>query len=341
MAKQTGIIILEGPIGDDVGYIHPKFGPLMRRKTSVNAERIRTDAAFARVRENNSDFAHGAALVKSIRAAFKAVYTPVADRHMTSRLTSAITTAIRTDSTHVPGKRSILHGDVTPLRGVEFNKQTSFTKLLRIPYSVMPGNDRDTTVTSFTDVIPVHHLYAPKSASHYRVVSSVAYIDPTTGNHAVQTTTSEVLSAKDKTPVNISLTNTLAYEPGTLRLHVLGIEFMQETNGSFYPLTNKAFHALTLVGAEIVPTRVVPKIKKRRTPRPMTFLQRFFRQPADRAGIPRGRQSKPVGDRHPRRRKSPPETGWFKSSDRREGDLDLSYPNGSLQTAEEARPMSI
>ncbi|MBT1711489.1 hypothetical protein KK062_24820 [Fulvivirgaceae bacterium PWU5] len=309
MAKQTGIIILEGPIGEDVCYIHPKFGPLRRRKTSVNAERIRMDAAFARVRENNSDFAHGAALVKSIRAAFRAVYASVADRHMTSRLTSAVTTAIRTDATHIPGKRSILHGDITPLLGVEFNKGTSFSKLLRTPYSVMPGKDRNTTVTSFTDVIPAHHLYAPKSASHYRVVSSVAYIDPATGNHAVQTTTSEAFPAKGKTPMNISLTNTLAYEPGTLRLHVLGIEFMQETNGCFYPLTNKAFHALTLVGAEIVPTRVVRKIKKRRTPRPMTFLQRFFRQPVDRAGIPRGRQSTPVRDWHPDRPKSPPETG--------------------------------
>lgn len=296
-------------MGEDVYYIHPKYGPIKRRKTSVNAERIRTDSAFERVRENNNDFAHGAALVKSIRAAFKAVYASVADRHMTSRLTSAVTTAIRTDSTHVPGKRSILHADITALRGVEFNKETSFTKLLRIPYTVVSGEDRGTTVTSFTDVIPRHHLYAPRSATHYRVVSSVACIDPTTGNHAVQTTTSEALSAKGKTPVNISLTNTLACEPGTLRLHVLGIEFMQETNGSFYPLANKAFHALTLVGAEIVPVPVVRKIKKRRMQRPMTFLGRFFRQPVDRAGIPRGRQSTLVRDRQLGRPESPTDSG--------------------------------
>lgn len=309
MAKQKGPIILEGPMGEDVYYIHPRFGPLKRRKTSVNAERIRRDDAFARVRENNNDFAHGAAVVKSIRAAFKAVYASVADRHMTSRLTSAVATAIRTDGTHVPGKRSILHSDVTLLRGVEFNKETSFTKVVRIPYTVVPGGDRGTTVTSFFGVIPRHHLYAPKSATHYRVVSSVACIDPATGCHAVHTTTSEAHPARGKAPVNIFLTNTLACEPGTLRLHVLGIEFMQETNGSFYPLANKAFRAMTLVGAEVVPAPVIRPAESRRTQRPMTFSERFFRLPVCRAGIRRRPRSTPMRDGNRRGRESLTDSG--------------------------------
>lgn len=291
MAKQKGPIILEGPMGEDVYYIDPKHGPLKRRKTSVNAERIRKDAAFVRVRENNNDFRRGAALVKAIRAAFHPIYAPVADQRMTSRLTSAVMTAIRADNTHAPGNRSILHGDITSLQGLDFNKESSVTRLLRTPYTVAPGEAQGTTITSFKRVIPTHHLYAPAGATHYRVVSSVAWIDPATGRYVVHTATSIALPAKGHVPVDIFLTNALPTEHGTLRLHVLGIEFLQETNGNFYRLANKTFHALTLVGVEIVPARVVRKVKKHRIQRPVAFLERHFRRPVDRAGIPRGLQS--------------------------------------------------
>ena len=51
MARQKGIIKLEGTIGD-ISFYKSKDGHLARTKGGVDAERIQNDPAFQRTREN-------------------------------------------------------------------------------------------------------------------------------------------------------------------------------------------------------------------------------------------------------------------------------------------------
>ena len=51
MAKQSGIIKLEGTIGD-ITFYKSQDGLLARAKGGVDASRIQNDAAFQRTREN-------------------------------------------------------------------------------------------------------------------------------------------------------------------------------------------------------------------------------------------------------------------------------------------------
>ena len=55
MAKQKGIIKLTGKIGD-LSFYKSKDGYLAREKGGVDGERIKNDPAFARTRENGSEF---------------------------------------------------------------------------------------------------------------------------------------------------------------------------------------------------------------------------------------------------------------------------------------------
>ncbi|MBO9154430.1 hypothetical protein ACFOTA_19610 [Chitinophaga sp. GCM10012297] len=55
MARQTGLIKLKGSIGN-VTFYTTVAGDLARQKGGVDAERIATDPAFQRTRENGSEF---------------------------------------------------------------------------------------------------------------------------------------------------------------------------------------------------------------------------------------------------------------------------------------------
>ena len=55
MAKQSGIIKLEGTFGD-IAFYKSQDGHLARAKGGISADRIKGDAAFQRTRENMDEF---------------------------------------------------------------------------------------------------------------------------------------------------------------------------------------------------------------------------------------------------------------------------------------------
>ena len=60
MARQTGIIKLEGTIGD-ISFYKTRDGHLARTKGGVGGERIQNDPAFQRTRENGQEFGRAGA----------------------------------------------------------------------------------------------------------------------------------------------------------------------------------------------------------------------------------------------------------------------------------------
>ncbi|MBT1709516.1 hypothetical protein KK062_14840 [Fulvivirgaceae bacterium PWU5] len=252
MGKQTSIIKLEGKCGDKVYYWHPKYGWLVRDVTSVDAERILTDPAFARVRENNAQFAQSAMFVKALRAAFYPLFQPLADTHMTSRITSAIAKAIKADPATSPKERRLAHGDLRYLIDLNFNKETPLKKILTAEYSITKAQNTHTTI-----FIPQSNRFvkAPKSATHFRLVSSVATISYDAGAMTVHTTYSGYIPTQKVDATPITLTNTCASLPNSFMTHVVGVEFFQETNGIYYPLHAKTCNALAIIDAKKVVQR--------------------------------------------------------------------------------------
>ncbi|MCD9019852.1 hypothetical protein [Parachryseolinea silvisoli] len=255
MGKQTSIIKLEGKCGDKVYYWHPKYGWLIRNVTSVNAERILTDPAFALVREHNAQFARGAMFVKALRAAFYPLFQPLADTHMTSRITSAIAKAIKADPATSLKERRLAYGDLRYLIDLNFNNETSLKKILTADYSTTKA--LHTHTTTFTPQ-GRHFIKAPKSATHFRLVSSIATISYEATAVAVDTTYSDYIPTRQGDATPIILTNTCASLPESFMTHAVGVEFFQETNGGYYPLNARACNALAIIAAEKV---IQPKRK--------------------------------------------------------------------------------
>lgn len=70
MAKQNGFLKVEGTLGD-ISFYKSKDRFLIRAKGGVSKERIMSDPAFKRTRENGTEFGMVAAANKLLRYLFK------------------------------------------------------------------------------------------------------------------------------------------------------------------------------------------------------------------------------------------------------------------------------
>ena len=81
MAKLRSLIKVEGTL-DDLTFYKGKEGYLVRTKGGVSANRIKSDPAFARTRENGSEFGHCATSGKILRRAVINLIADAKDYHL-------------------------------------------------------------------------------------------------------------------------------------------------------------------------------------------------------------------------------------------------------------------
>lgn len=249
MAKQTGIIKLTGLLGDNVYYYDKDNGFLVRKKTSVNAERICNDPAFARVRENNTEFGRCAFGVKLLRAAFIPLFAGIADTRMTSRLTQAMIGTMKSDTTSAPGMRRPDLGDLGILRGFEFNKAASLERVLKASYTTDVNRKEDTCTVTITPT-GKKWVMSHKGATHFRFVIGIARIDFKTGAHAVEHIRSAEMSVRNETEAPLKFVSRIMPVGDESLFITLGVEYLQRVKSDFYVLQGKKYTVLTLIYAE-------------------------------------------------------------------------------------------
>ena len=98
MARQRSIIKLDGTIGG-ITFYKSKDGYLAREKGGIPAERIRTDPAFQRTRENGAEFGRAGKAGKVLRNSIRQLLQNVNDSRMVSRLTKEMVKVIQMDAT--------------------------------------------------------------------------------------------------------------------------------------------------------------------------------------------------------------------------------------------------
>src|SRR6056297_2780323 len=102
MARQTGIIKLEGTIGD-ISFYKTKDGHLARTKGGVDGDRIQNDPAFQRTRENGQEFGRAGAACRLLRTSIRQYLKNAADSRVVSRLTREMLKVIKTDGVNERG----------------------------------------------------------------------------------------------------------------------------------------------------------------------------------------------------------------------------------------------
>lgn len=246
MGKLKGFIKLEGTL-DGLTFYKSQDGYMVRTKGGVSKNRIMNDPAFARTRENLSEFGLNAKSGKTLRNSIGPLLNRAKDPKLSSRMFKMMSEIKNYDDTSVRGQRVVHLGIGTDegkqlLKGFDFNAKAALQTILRVPYVV------DTTTGSITivDFVSQEQLGYPDSATHVSFRSAFVNLDFESGIF------DSSYSPISNLPINNSVTEvtlTPALVPAGIgsKLYLLLIEFFQEVNGVQYPLRSGAFNVLNLV----------------------------------------------------------------------------------------------
>jgi hypothetical protein len=249
MARQKGIIKLDGTIGD-ITFYKSKDGYLAKEKSGVPAERIANDPAFQRTRENGAEFGRAGRAGKVLRNAIRGLLQNAKDPRMVSRLTSEMVKVIQADLTSARGLRNVIDGEAELLEGFDFNLNSKLGTTIYAPFTATVNRVTGELVANFPAFIPANMIAAPSGATHFKIVSAGVEVDFT--NEVFTSSSSETVEMPwDNVPTAVINQVNMVTPNSVHPLFVLvGIQFYQDVNGVKYPLKNGAYNALGIVTVE-------------------------------------------------------------------------------------------
>lgn len=246
MAKNKSIIKIIGTL-DDLTFYKGKEGYIVRTKGGVSKNRIKTDPAFARTRENGAEFKHIAHSGKLLRRSVIGLIEDAKDGRLTSRLMHVMARVKNEDLTSNRGERNVATGLATAngkqyLKGFDFNGEAPLDSVLLTDYSL----DTATGEIELVDFSPMQHIAVPQGTTHVSLRSGFLNLDFATEAKALELSPIVNL-ALNSAAATVTLTPAAVPAGTGNELFFLKVAFFQEMNGTQYPLNNGAFNALQLV----------------------------------------------------------------------------------------------
>lgn len=246
MAKQKGIIKLEGTLGD-ITFFKSKEGYIAKEKSGPTAARIANDPAFQRTRENGQEFGRAGKAGKALRNAIRSLLQNAKDSRAVSRLTKEMMLVIKADSTSTRGLRNVIDGETELLEGFDFNVNAKLSASFFAQYQALIDRVTGNLTINLPGFVPADMIASPAGASHFKIVSAGAEIDFEQNNSTTDVVETAILPLD--TTVTPVLNQVHAVTPNSTHplFLFLGIQFFQDVNGVKYPLKNGAFNALSVV----------------------------------------------------------------------------------------------
>lgn len=246
MAKQKGIIKLKGTIGD-ITFYKSKDGYVAREKGGVDANRIATDPAFQRTRENGAEFGRAGKAGRVLRTSFRALLLNASDSRMVGRLTQRMMKVIQADAVNERGLRNVIDGEAELLAGFEFNIRGKLGTSLYAPFQTAIDRVTGALTVDIPSFIPSNMVVAPSGTTHFKIISGGAEIDFEEETFVIENSETAILPW-DATPTAvINQVNTVTANSTKPLFLAVGVEFYQQVNGQMYPLKNGAYNPLALV----------------------------------------------------------------------------------------------
>ncbi len=250
MAKYRSIIEIEGTLGDYTYYrMHNRS--YVRRKSSLSKKRIKEDPAFARTRENNTEFGHCARMGKILRTSLKEVIGDAKDVKMSSRLTKTLMTVKNADIHTARGSRLVSQGLKTEagrqaLTGFNFNANAALEQILICSYDL----DLDTGDLTLPNFSPKAHLQTPKVFTDVVLQSFYLNLDFDTGESLLTKSEAITFSNTQSQATSLTLAPPFLPEGSGARLYFLKISFFKSVQGKSETLNVGVLDSLRLIGVK-------------------------------------------------------------------------------------------
>lgn len=246
MAKQKGIMKLEGTIGD-ITFFKTEDGYMAREHAPVSGDRIATDPAFQRTRENGAEFGRAGKAGKLLRNAVRTLLQNAKDSRVTARLMKEMMKVIKADAVSTRGKRNVIDGEVELLEGFDFNSNAKLGTSLYAPYTHTIDRVAGTLTVAIPSIVPAERIVAPAGTTHFNIVSMGAEVDFENETFITDNKESGILPWDTTATAALNLANAVTANSTDPLFLLLGIQFFQQVNGVYYPLKDGGFNALSLV----------------------------------------------------------------------------------------------
>lgn len=250
MGRQDGLVVFTGSIGNITFYKNRLHGYLVRKKTGVTRERIMTDPAYKRTRENISEFARGGRATKLLRLAFASVLKFSTDSRVTPRMASVFMKVIKEDKINARGERTVTAGNVTLFEGFDFNAKAPLTKSFKAPFSASIDRATGRMTVDIPEFAPDLMIIAPEAATHFRFKCVGTALDFDSNTFSLADSESPSLALSDAKLGPLQLLQTIIPSPPAALMLAFGVEFLQLTNGIMAPLSDMSFNAMAIVKVE-------------------------------------------------------------------------------------------
>jgi hypothetical protein len=225
MARQMGAIPLKGTIDGLTFYKHPEDGHLAKAKTSLSRDKVLHNPSFAKFRANRLEFDEGMYAGKLLRKAISTALFLLADMRISGRMNAAFKKVVQTDPENGFGERLFTAGDVSILKGFNFNRHYPLQDVFTGNYFTGQNKINKDLYISIPSFDVAANIVLPPYASHFQFVVCRAVVDFEKGIYKSISGSSDKLSVSQ--PVTPAHAFTLPLEPGVegLDILVLGVAF--------------------------------------------------------------------------------------------------------------------
>jgi len=247
MPKQKGHLKIEGTF-DGLTYYHTaEDGYLVKNKSGVSKQRIKTDPTFVRSRENYTEFGATAKAAGTLRKTVLDLIIGSTDSRMMSRLVKQLTDIKNLDTASIRGQRTVAGGIGAPaaralLKGFNFNLKSEAFKLLTRPVKVDRANGKIT----INNVVPVKDINFPGGATHVKLTGAFARVDFESGEGIMKMSGTKRIP-RDSKSHNISLVPSSIPRGKGVGIYLLKIEFLQQVNKKEYALIDYKFNSVAII----------------------------------------------------------------------------------------------
>jgi hypothetical protein len=231
MARQTGILKFKGSLGGLSFYKHKHYGMLVRQSNPVSAERMRTDPAFARTRENSSEFGRTSKAAKLLRHGLLGFLNDIGTEFLDNRLMKHMLAIKDQDFSNARGQRCVsqaLTDNPALLGGFELHATQTLGRFMQ----QLPVVDTLTGKITWT-ACSAGHL--PPKATHIALTAFRGSLDFAKGTGDIRISESRTIALSN---LNQEISLELPRPTGTSGIEIWGVKvlLMQEINGELYPL---------------------------------------------------------------------------------------------------------
>jgi hypothetical protein len=154
---------------------------------------------------------------------------------------------IQADGTHVRGERTVMGGDLTLLRGFEFNANGSFLQRMLVSFTTTFERATGSVTIALEAFVPRDNIVPPVGATHSQLVAAGALLDFDAERHTVVATESAAIPVDEALQPAQTLSLTLPASSTLPLVVALGIQFFQQVNGQLYPMKNGGHNGFAVV----------------------------------------------------------------------------------------------